>query len=112
MKGYLLVGMALFSNTVYATDYTKVTCTTEAARKMIMEQYNISLQNANTSLSVVDVYEMRITKRTEKLIECKGVMDYSTGEERIPATITMKDNSFGTPILTVHPIFDDDDDDE
>lgn len=107
MKGFILAGIVLFSANVFANDYTKVTCTSEKARRALMDTYNEMLKEAADGLSVTDMYDVKIITQTEKKLVCKGLVDYSTGDEGVVVNITLKDNSFGELIVYVKPEFDD-----
>ncbi|KIF96449.1 hypothetical protein SD66_08615 [Enterobacter cloacae] len=52
-------------------------------------------------VSVVDLYDMKIIKQSEKTLVCEGLMDFSTGETGISGTFSLKDNSFGKATIFV-----------
>lgn len=103
MKGFILAGIVLFSSNVLATDYTQVSCTSDEERRSLMDAYNEMLQKASATYHATDVYDVQVISQTENQLVCKGLIDFSSGEEGVVATFSAKDNSFGEPILSVIP---------
>ncbi|EKR4921424.1 hypothetical protein P8H80_004358 [Escherichia coli] len=66
-----------------------------------METYNKALKDAGEDISSVDVYDMKIESRDANKLICTGFVDFSTGDEKVPAIVTLRDNSFGETMIFV-----------
>ncbi|EFH8163235.1 TPA: hypothetical protein UOR20_003934 [Escherichia coli] len=101
MKALLLIVFSLCSSSALATDYSNVHCNNSKLRKVIMETYNKALKDAGEDITSVDVYDMKIESRDANKLICTGFMDFSTGDEMVPAIVTLRDNSFGETMIFV-----------